>query len=83
MVELRKARATDTPVCECIICCLVVSEWLYEMVVDVWRFFFNVRKSAKLRAMHPDPKSAEGPYWCQMAELIIAQATGTPDWVLV
>ena len=32
MVELRKARATDTPVCECTICCLGVSEWLYEMV---------------------------------------------------
>ena len=33
MVELQKARATDTPVCECTICCLGVSEWLYEMVV--------------------------------------------------
>ena len=32
MVELRKAKATDTPVCECTICCLGVSEWLYEMV---------------------------------------------------
>ena len=32
MVELRKARATDTPVCECRICCLGVSEWLYKMV---------------------------------------------------
>ena len=32
MVELRKARATDTPVCECTICCLGVSEWLYKMV---------------------------------------------------
>ena len=45
--------------------------------------FLNVRKSAKLRAMHQDPKSAGGPYWCHMAELIRAQATGTPDWVLV
>ena len=34
MVELRKARTTDTPVCECIICCLGVSEWLYEMVAS-------------------------------------------------
>ena len=33
MVELGKARATDTPVCECTICCLEVSERLYEMVV--------------------------------------------------
>ena len=32
MEELRKARATDTPVCECTSCCLGVSEWLYEMV---------------------------------------------------
>ena len=32
MVELRKARATDTPLCECTSCCLGVSEWLYEMV---------------------------------------------------
>ena len=51
MVELRKARATDTPVCECTICCLGQSEWLYEMVVDVWEVCPNVRKSAKLRAM--------------------------------
>ena len=33
MVELRKARATDTPVFECTICCVGVSEWLYEIVV--------------------------------------------------
>ena len=28
MVELRKATATDTPVCESTYCCLGVSEWL-------------------------------------------------------
>ena len=27
MVELRKARATDTPVCESSYCCVGVSEW--------------------------------------------------------
>ena len=32
MVELRTAKATDTPVCEGTICRLGVSEWLYEMV---------------------------------------------------
>ena len=32
MVELRKATATNTPVCECAIWFLGVSEWLYEMV---------------------------------------------------
>ena len=28
MVDLRKARATDTSVCESTYCCLGVSEWL-------------------------------------------------------
>ena len=32
MVELRKARTTDTPECESTICCLGVSGWLHEMV---------------------------------------------------